>query len=168
MDNQFTELGSIAWLWTNSDLHKNWTFSLFATNVIPAIETGQYVLLKRDGIPIAYCSWAQLSLETEVKYINDVTSLKLEDWQSGNRNWFIDWIAPFGDSRLLTKHMRSLFSEGLFRAIRIDGESANGKISEFYGRNVDTKVATQIFSQYHEDLMNQISIQNNFIISKSN
>ena len=151
--DKFSELGSIAWLWTNLELHQNWPLSLFSTNVIPAIETQQYVLLVRDGMPIAYCSWARLNLETEVKYINDVTSLKLEDWQSGDRYWFIDWIAPFGDSYLLTKHMRKLFSDGLFRAIRVDAGSPNGKISEFYGRNVDAKLAMQSFEQYQKELM---------------
>ncbi|CRZ19292.1 MULTISPECIES: toxin-activating lysine-acyltransferase [Kingella] len=165
--DKFSELGSIAWLWTNSELHQNWPLSLFSTNVIPAIETQQYVLLVRDGMPIAYCSWARLNLETEVKYINDVTSLKLEDWQSGDRYWFIDWIAPFGDSYLLTKHMRKLFSDGLFRAIRVDAGSPNGKISEFYGRNVDAKLAMQSFEQYQKELMNALSQQDNFIISTS-
>lgn len=149
-------------------MHKHWTLSLFATNVIPAIETGQYVILKREDMPVAYCSWAKLSLENEVKYINDVTSLKLDDWQSGDRNWFIDWIAPFGDSLTLTKHMRTLFSDELFRAIRVDGNSSHGKISEFYGKSVDSKLASRIFAQYHEDLTSKLSTQNNFIISKDN
>lgn len=168
MNDNFTELGAITWLWANSNLHKNWTLSLLTTNVIPAIETKQYVLLRRDNMPVAYCSWAKLSLENEVKYINDVTSLKLEDWQSGNRNWFIDWITPFGDSLRLTKHMRELFADELFRAIRVEENSSRGKITEFHGKSVDPKLASKMFAQYHEDLMSKLSTQNNFIISKDN
>ncbi|MDK4531018.1 toxin-activating lysine-acyltransferase [Kingella kingae] len=51
--DKFSELGSIAWLRTNLELHQNWPLSLFSTNIIPAIETQQYVLLVRDGMPIA-------------------------------------------------------------------------------------------------------------------
>lgn len=167
MTKKFAELGLIAWLWSNSDMHKHWTFSLFATNVIPAIETGQYVILKREDMPVAYCSWANLSLENEVKYINDVTSLELADWQSGDRKWFIDWIAPFGDSYLLTRHMRTVFERDLFRAVRVDGNSNVGKISEFYGRKVDVKLAKEKFKQYHQDLIAKLSAQNNFVVSKS-
>lgn len=79
---------------------------MFAINVLPAIRANQYALLTRDNYPVAYCSWANLSLENEIKYLNDVTSLVAEDWTSGDRKWFIDWIAPFGDNGALYKYMR--------------------------------------------------------------
>lgn len=107
-NNPLNVLGNIVWLWASSPLHRNWPVSLFAINVLPAIQTNQYALLTRDGFPVAYCSWADLSLENEVKYLNDVTSLIAEDWTSGDRKWFIDWIAPFGDSGALYKYMRKI------------------------------------------------------------
>lgn len=99
-------LGHVSWLWASSPLHRNWPVSLFAINVLPAIQANQYALLTRDDYPVAYCSWANLSLENEIKYLNDVTSLVAEDWTSGDRKWFIDWIAPFGDNGALYKYMR--------------------------------------------------------------
>lgn len=71
-------------------------FLCLPINVLPAIRANQYALLTRVNYPVAYCSWANLSLENEIKYLNDVTSLVAEDWTSGDRKWFIDWIAPFG------------------------------------------------------------------------
>ncbi|WP_150540253.1 toxin-activating lysine-acyltransferase [Actinobacillus vicugnae] len=167
MDNtdKFKLLGEIAWLWANSPLHKNWSLALLAINVLPAIENKQYVLLKKDGFPVAFCSWANLSLENEVKYLDDVASLISEDWNSGERRWFIDWIAPFGDSDALYKHMRENFPNELFRAIRVDPMTRVGKISEFHGGNIDKKLASKIFQQYHYELMNELKTKPDFRFS---
>ncbi len=71
--NAFDVMGKVAWLWACSPLHKKWPLSVFAINVIPAIQTNQFALLIKDELPVAFCSWASLDLECEVKYINDVT-----------------------------------------------------------------------------------------------
>ncbi|WP_029847863.1 toxin-activating lysine-acyltransferase [Vibrio parahaemolyticus] len=158
-------IGHISWLWACSPMHRNWPISLFAINVLPAIISNQYALLTRDGYPIAYCSWANLSLENEVKYLNDVTSLVAEDWTSGDRKWFIDWIAPFGDTGTLYKYMRKKFSNELFRAIRVDPKSPVGKVSEFHGGKIDKQLANKIFKQYHYELMTEIKNNPDFKFS---
>ncbi|HHT7856590.1 toxin-activating lysine-acyltransferase [Pasteurella multocida] len=166
--NKFEVLGEIAWLWANSPLHRHWSLSLLAINALPAIENNQYVLLKHNGFPIAFCSWANLNLENEIKYLNDVVSLVSEDWNSGNRRWFIDWIAPFGDSGTLYRHMRDNFPYELFRAIRVEQNSHVGKISEFHGGKIDKKLASKIFQQYHFELMSEIKSRDNFKFSLKN
>ncbi len=102
---------------------------LFAINVIPAIQTNQFALLTKDSLPVAFCTLAGLNMECEVKYINDVTSLYAKDWISGERKWFIDWIAPFGHNMDLYKHMRKKYPYELFRAIRLDEYGKTGKIA---------------------------------------
>lgn len=164
-NNPLDVLGNIVWLWASSPLHRNWPVSLFAINVLPAIQTNQYALLTRNGFPVAYCSWADLSLENEVKYLNDVTSLIAEDWTSGDRKWFIDWIAPFGDSGALYKYMRKNYSYDLFRAIRVDPESQVGKVSEYHGGKIDKKLANKIFKQYHYELINKVKNKPDFKFS---
>ncbi len=73
--NVFDVMGKVAWLWALIyPLHRKWPLSVFAINVIPAIQTNQFALLTKDDLPVAFCSWASLNLECEVKYINDVTS----------------------------------------------------------------------------------------------
>ncbi|EIO85610.1 hemolysin-activating lysine-acyltransferase hlyC, partial [Escherichia coli TW09195] len=56
-----------------------------------------------------------------------------KDWMSGERKWFIDWIAPFGHNMELYKYMRKKYPYELFRAIRLDESSKTGKIAEFHG-----------------------------------
>lgn len=169
INNQFETFGHISWLWANSSLHRNWPVSLLAINILPAIYTNQYILLTRNDYPIAYCSWASLSLKNEVKYINDVTSLTVDDWVSGERKWFIDWIAPFGDSYVLYKYVRKRFPNELFRAIRVNINNNIGKISEFHGGNIDKRLASKIFWKYHHELMTEIKNKSdfNFSIDKS-
>lgn len=161
----FETLGHIAWLWANSPLHRNWSLSLLAINTLPAIHHNQYVLLMRNNFPVAFCSWANLSLENEVKYLDDVASLSAEDWNSGDRKWFIDWIAPFGDNGALYKHMRKLFAHDVFRAIRVEPNGKTGKIVEFHGGKIDKKLASKIFQQYHFELMSELKTKPDFKFS---
>lgn len=164
-ENQFEILGKVAWLWASSPLHRDWSLSLLAVNVLPAIERNQYVLFVRDGFPVAFCSWANLNLENEIKYLNDVTSLTSEDWDSGDRKWFIDWIAPFGDNDKLYKHMREHFPNELFRAIRIDPETRTGKVTEFHGGKIDKQLAKKLFKQYHYELIQAVKNRSDFRFS---
>lgn len=154
LKNDFNVLGQIAWLWANSPMHQNWSVSLLMKNVIPAIENGQYLLLVDDGFPIAYCSWAKLTLESEVRYVKDTNSLKIDDWNAGDRIWIIDWIAPFGDSSILYKHMRQRFPYDIGRAIRIyPSKKDTGKIIYLKGGKITKKVAEKTFLQYEQELI---------------
>ncbi|EFJ8615103.1 toxin-activating lysine-acyltransferase [Escherichia coli] len=165
--NYFNTLGGVSWLWANSPLHRNWPVSLLAINTLPAIRCNQYALLMKDGFPVAFCSWANLSLKNEIKYLNNVTSLLAEDWTSGERKWFIDWIAPFGDSKYLYKHMRDMYPYDLFRAIRVNPKTNTGKISEFHGGKIDKRLASRIFRQYHNELINEAKKMKSFKFSFS-
>ena len=152
----FNVIGHISWLWGCSPLHRSWPMAVFAINTLPAVIHGKYLLLMENGYPVAYCSWANLSLENEIKYIKDTNSLIAEDWVSGDRAWFIDWIAPFGHTRVLYKQMREKFPDHLFRSIRITNSSTTGKISEFYGRDVDRVVAKKQFIKYQYELIKSL------------
>ncbi|EHR9374857.1 toxin-activating lysine-acyltransferase [Escherichia coli] len=148
----FEVVGKTAWLWGCSSLHKGWPISIFHNNILPAIIHKQYVLLMKNDYPVAWCSWANLSLENEAKYIMDTNSLVVDDWMSGDRKWFIDWIAPFGHTRELYMHMREHYPHSLFRAIRITQQTSTGKVTEFHGGKIDKRVAKKQFIQYHYEL----------------
>lgn len=161
----FNVFGHVAWLWSCSPLHRPWPVSLIAINVIPAILTNQYVLMIENGFPVAYCSWANLSLENEVKYIKDTNALMADDWCSGERKWFIDWIAPFGHTNKLYKYMRKSFPNELFRSIHVTEGERVSKISEFQGAKIDRLVAKKQFLQYHHELISELK-ENGSIITK--
>nr|P55124.1 RecName: Full=Leukotoxin-activating lysine-acyltransferase LktC; Short=Leukotoxin C; Short=Toxin-activating protein C [Mannheimia cf. haemolytica]AAA16443.1 PllktC [Mannheimia cf. haemolytica]prf//2117209A phlC gene [Mannheimia cf. haemolytica] len=158
----FNLLGNITWLWMNSPLHREWSCELLARNVIPAIENQQYMLLIDNDVPIAYCSWADLSLETEVKYIKDISSLTPEEWQSGDRRWIIDWVAPFGHSQLLIKNVSEIpdYSRQIYTLL--SKTKRTGKIAYFKGGNLDKKTAKKRFDTYQERLGAALKNEFNF------
>lgn len=157
--DNFTILGKISWIWSFSPLHKDWPVSIMAINVIPAILHRQYYILMENDLPVAYCSWARLNLQNEVKYIKNTNSLSPDDWNSGDRNWFIDWVAPFGHNNQLYRIMRKKFPDELFRSIRVTKNNNTGKIYEFHGGKVDKKIAKKQFLIYQHELINAIKIK---------
>lgn len=157
--NTFEIFGKITWLWANSPLHKEWSLSLLSRNVLPAIEHHQYCLIMKDDFPVAFCSWANLSLENEIKYVRNVTSLNFEDWQSGERKWIIDWIAPFGDNYTLYKHMRNKFPEDVFRAIRVAPGSDSAKVINVKGGKIHAQKAKELINQYQQELVESLNSQ---------
>ncbi len=116
--DKFTALGKIAWLWMNSPLHRDWTIDLLSRFALPPVELGQYLLLERDGLPVAYCSWAHLSGEAELAYLLDAGNIPLADWNGGDHLWFVDWVAPFGkaDSFELKNRLADKFPTSVARA----------------------------------------------------
>ena len=131
----FAALGKIAWLWMNSPLHERWTVDLQRHFILPPVVLGQYELIERDGMPVAYASWARVSHEAEVAYIGNASHLPLEHWNSGDRLWFVDWVAPFGrrDSMTLRSLLAQRFRDQVARAIRVKTDRQTARVMEFVG-----------------------------------
>ena len=92
-EDKLMAFGKIGWLWSASDLHREWPVGLQAKTIMPAIETGQFKILEREGYPVAYCCWAFLDQKLEKDYLVNPVGLSPGDWQSGDRLWFVDWIS---------------------------------------------------------------------------
>ena len=165
---QFALLGKISWLWMNSPLHADWTMHLAARFLIPAIEARQVHLLERDGMPVAYCSWAWLTAEAEMAYILDPSKVLEHDWHSGDRLWFIDWVAPFGatDSWHLRRAMMQQFPNEVARAIRVKREKTKARVMEFKGPALSSSLAHARLKRYYEDFFEEMSQQKSQVIQR--
>lgn len=135
----FSHLGQIAWLWMNSNLHGDWSAQLMTRNVIPPISLGQYKIIQdKKGVPVAYASWAFFSEEAEFRYIAKPSQIQLQDWNSGDRMWFIDYVSPFSVRHTL--HLKSLlrdqFPDRFARALRVTPKGRTGKVLTYFGENV--------------------------------
>jgi cytolysin-activating lysine-acyltransferase len=155
---KFTVLGKLAWLWMNSPLHRDWTMELLSGFALPPIELGQYILLERDGLPVAYCSWAQLSSRAEAAYMLDASNIPLADWNGGDHLWFVDWVAPFGkaDSWEMKRQLADKFPTSVARAIRVKRGSRSGRVMEFRGRQIDRQAAREILTRHFQDFFRQL------------
>lgn len=156
--DKFTALGKIAWLWMNSPLHRDWTTDLLSRFALPPVELGQYLLLERDGLPVAYCSWAHLSGEAELAYLLDAGNIPLADWNGGDHLWFVDWVAPFGraDSFELKNRLADKFPTSVARAIRVKRGSKSGRVMEFRGPQTDRLAARDILARHFQDFFRQL------------
>ncbi len=150
----FEPLGKIAWLWMNSPLHERWPVDLQRHFILPPVVLGQYELLERNGMPVAYASWAWVSREVELAYIGDPSHLPLDAWHGGDRLWFIDWVAPFGkrDSMALRSRLALRFHDQVARAIRVKTDRKTARVMEFVGPDCrpDGSGARRL-EQYHQE-----------------
>lgn len=151
----FSVLGKMAWLWMSSPLHKPWTVDLLSQFTLPAIESNQYLLIERDGFPVAYCSWAFLDQNTEVKYMINPSHIRAEDWTGGDRLWFVDWVAPFSrhDSIAMKNQLIEMFPHSLARAIRVKRCKTNARVMEFRGRKLAPDEANALLNKYYGDFL---------------
>lgn len=64
--------------------------------LLPPLVSDQCKLYMKKEYPISFVSWAFLDEETEKIMLNNGGKLRPEDWNSGDRLWLIDIVAPFG------------------------------------------------------------------------
>lgn len=154
-DYKFAILGKLAWLWMNSPLHRDWTVDLLSRFALPPIELGQYLLIERDGMPVAYCSWAHLSSRAEAAYMLDASRIALADWNGGDHLWFVDWVAPFGkaDSWEMKKRLEEKFPTSVARAIRVKRGGRAAHVMEFRGPQTERQAARTLLTRYFQDFL---------------
>lgn len=137
ISENFSDLGRIAWLWMNSNLHDAWSTRLMMQNVIPPITLGQYRIISDGAFPVAYASWAFFSPEAEQRYIVSPSQIDIKDWSSGDRMWFIDYISPFSPKHTLRlkSELRDLFSNRYARALRVRPDGVEGRVLTYSGED---------------------------------
>lgn len=128
-------MGSAVWLWMNSDMHLSTPLHLLNGLMIPAIKSGQYLLAFENEKPVAYVAWARLDEINESGYLKDPLYLNdTSQWQSGDRAWITDFIAPFGHAKQIRHLMTNqLFINGLFRTLYHKGDTKGLRILELHG-----------------------------------
>ena len=152
--------GKIAWLWSNSNLHKTWTIGLQSRLIIPPLMLGQYIIVNdNNNNPMAYCSWAMFDLEAEIKYILHPNSIRPNDWRSGQRMWMIDFISPFSKDYTLRIKNRLVakYPNGYLRALRVKQNSKTCRMLTFAGKNLSLAEANLIKTQHLQELREILS-----------
>jgi len=146
LGGEFSEsevLGSAVWLWMHSAAHREMPLQMLSALLLPAIKNRQFVLASEEGKPVFYLSWASLSEEAEERYLqNSPQCMPAEDWSSGARIWFLDWVAPFGHS----PQMRNLATRRLFpgwcaRSLYHRGDETGLRVVNFRGLAVTPEEA---------------------------
>ena len=137
-----------------SPLHRDWTISIQARTVLPAINSGQYRILEVDNIPVAYACWAFFDLNTEKDYVLNPNKLDPNKWKSGDRLWFIDFISPFERkyTSALNETLHDLFADQVARSIRVKRGSKKAKVKCYFGKSLAPEQAADMQNQLFEEL----------------
>ena len=99
-------LGPVVWLYAHSPFHKHAFMVDVEWMVMPPLVLDQAKLYMKDSAPMAFASWAYLGDKAEKRLLSGETRLAPTDWNSGNRLWLIDLVAPFGSAKDIIKDVR--------------------------------------------------------------
>ncbi len=148
--NEAEVLGSAVWLWIQSDTHKEISLKDLPSLLLPAIKLGQFVLAVEKGKPVFFLTWAEMNEMAEARYLdNPPEMMPLKDWQSGNRIWFFDWVAPFGHTHKMYRIMtQTLFTETYARSLYHRGYEKGLRVQNFHGHRYSSKQARQWFKAH--------------------
>lgn len=95
-------LGEMAWLLSQSPLHKALPIEALEWLAMPALIHQQFYLFRDGDRPVGLALWARCTPAAEKKLegglIEAENRLTLEEWSNGERIWLVDLIAPFANA----------------------------------------------------------------------
>ena len=106
-------LGEMAWLLTQSPLHREFRIADLEWLVMPALAHEQFYVFRDGDRPVGLALWAKCNKAAEAKLdrgmIEPENRLSLEEWKSGDRVWLVDLIAPFANAQ--NKHLEIMMAD---------------------------------------------------------
>jgi len=95
-------LGEMTWLLSQSPLHRALQIGDLEWLCMPALLNRQFYLFRDGDQPVGLALWAKCGPVAEAKLakgmIEPENRLTLEEWDSGDKIWLVDLIAPFATS----------------------------------------------------------------------
>lgn len=133
--NEAEVMGSAVWLWMHSQSLREMPLHTLSSLLLPAIKHRQFILASEGGRPVFYLSWANLSLDAENRYLRQHRICMPEsDWNSGDRMWILEWVAPFGHTRVMTRLLeQQLFASRCARSLYHRGDERGARVMTFRG-----------------------------------
>jgi len=101
-------IGNAFELLAYSSVHCNYNIYYIKNFVItPALLNNVYVYYNDSQHPVAYFSWATITSIVEANLIDDNFIMAKEDWNSGQRLYIHDLIAPWGGGDSIVKDIKN-------------------------------------------------------------
>jgi len=106
-------LGEMAWLLTQSPIHRAMQIDALEWLLMPALLKRQFYIFRDGDKPIGLALWAKCDKTAEKKLekgmIEPENRLALEEWDGGEAVWLVDLIAPFADAT--NKHREIMIAD---------------------------------------------------------
>jgi len=135
-------LGEICWLFSQSPLHKHFSFGDAEWIFMPAMIFEQYRVFRSEKTPVGLALWAYVSEEVEKeKFLNATGRARLrpDEWKSGDRLWLVEIISPFAtEENKLTEVMladlkNTVFKGKTFKFHKTDPKTGKREVVEIKG-----------------------------------
>ncbi|MGB1239869.1 MAG: toxin-activating lysine-acyltransferase [Pseudomonadales bacterium] len=143
-------LGSALWLWMHSPRHARYTVSELESTLLPAIDSGQFILVLQRGKPVFFIAWAFFDVAGEEEYRRfPDRAINTSAWSCGDRPWIVDFISPFGNTAELMRMIhREHLPDLVFRRLSRRRNDSLGVVTSVSGPNV-TRAAAELYHQSH-------------------
>lgn len=142
--------GAMTWLWMQSSTHRHCPLHELERLLMPALKTGQFVLAldkSRLEQPVGLLTWANFSAKAEQQYLHTLDrKLQSGDWQSGDRPWILDWVAPFGHSQAIARATQRLLNQSVCRTLHHKGDQRGLKVLHLRGLDITEKQAAEYWA----------------------
>ncbi|NVJ93348.1 MAG: toxin-activating lysine-acyltransferase [Methylocystaceae bacterium] len=110
--NVATLFGVITALMMDSPLHNKMSLVNLDWLVMGAIKANQYRVFRKEGVPVAFASWAFLSDERSKAFEKGEYILSGDEWNSGDNLWLVDLVAPYGGNEEIIEEIKeSIFPD---------------------------------------------------------
>lgn len=101
-DDVFQRMGEIVWLLGQSPGYEDADLERIEALFFQPLMLDQLRVFRRGGSPLGLVAWATFDAAAEAAYL-ETGMIAEAAWQSGERFWFTDFLAPFGEVRSLTR-----------------------------------------------------------------
>ena len=95
-------LGEMAWLMTQSPIHRAMPIDALEWLCMPALIKRQFYIFRDGEQPVGLALWAKCDEKAVAKLENGMIEpenrLALEEWDGGEQIWLVDLIAPFANA----------------------------------------------------------------------
>lgn len=131
-------IGMMFCLLVKSEYHRQFTLDFYMNReILPALDYQQFKIYLNDANhPKAFVTWAWLSDSVLAHAHKTGAALNPDVWQSGKNLFFNDWVAPYGDVRVLIKDLTdNIFPDEVATSVRHDQNRKLTKVCKWYGKN---------------------------------
>lgn len=107
----------------------------FRAEILPAIWNNQVQFyLTTEGIPTAMVTWAWVSAEVQADVHSTGRSLMQDEWRSGDRLFFNDWVTPYNNIREIVHDMtHNIFPNEIATSLRRNMDGAVRRVNRWTG-----------------------------------
>lgn len=133
--DHFWVLGLMLTALSTSDYHQRFSVHHYMrVELLPAIQRQHFWCFLTNGQDPGFVTWAWVSPKVEAALHQHGDALAPEDWQSGNRLFFNDWVAPAPLVRTATRFIaHDIFPEALGTSLRRNPDASVRKINRWKG-----------------------------------